>query len=119
MSTDAAPVLAVLILLAVCAVIMASAALFMAVEMHRTLRRVNGLLPQWRAAVREAHTLLARTNRATRDIEHLVHQATTTALGWLEQAAAFRHKAESFITARLGNGHHAGAEPRRTPGRRR
>ncbi len=111
-------VLTLLVLLCLCAVVTAVTLVAMAVEMRQTLRRVNGMLPQCEAAVRQANVLLSRTNRATRSIERVIRRASSTLLDWIEQAGELKRTAQSIIAARLGNGHRAGVEPRRTSGRR-
>ncbi len=119
MGADSPIMLLALAILCLCALTMTVTLLTTASELRRTARRVNHLLPQCEAAARQVNTLLVRTNHATHQIEQVVQQASHAALGWIEQAVALKHKAQSFMAGRFGNGHHAGAVPRRSPSRRR
>ncbi len=119
MGADSSMMLLGMAVLCFCALVMTVTLLTTASELRRTARRVNHMLPHCETAVRQANTLLSRADRTTHQIERVVEQASGAALGWIEQAVELKRKAKSFMAGRFGNGHHAGAGPRRSPGRRR
>ncbi len=119
MGAESPLMLMALSILCLCALTMTVTLLTTAAELRRMARRVNHLLPQGEAAVRQANTLLTRANHATQQAGQVIHQASQAALGWIEQATELKRKAQSLMAGRFGNGHHAGAGPRRSPGRRR
>ncbi len=114
---------AVIVLLAIvsaCVVAMTILLWTLTIDLRRTLSRMNAMLPHCDHAAREVQRtlgevrqLLSRTRLVARHVETVVHKACDVTSDVLEQVTALKGRAKTFFTGHFGNGHGAGAEPRR------
>ena len=104
-------------LISICLITLAIILLVIALDLRRTLHRINAILPDAGTTLHEAgralvqvRRLISRVNVTARDVEGVVHRACETASETLEEFALARQRARSAFTKWVGNG--AGAEPR-------
>ena len=100
-----------LAVISLCMVAVTLTIVMTAYELRRTLRNLNGILPEAHRSLHRINRVLARVDAAGRSMETVVHQLCDTALGVLRRLASFGASATSLWVNRVGNG--AGEEPRR------
>lgn len=115
--TDVSLGLALLGVIAVCAVTLTVCVLATARELRDALRRLRTALPEAertlreaRHALRQTRRLLARGDHAARQIEAVILRACEAAADALGRLTRVREAATHLFTARTGNG--ARGEPR-------
>ena len=120
---ESLPVIMLLGLISLCLVTLVITALLSAHEFRETLRGVNALLPRAGRTLDEAQRsfqqvrqLLTRANRATQDVETVVHETCDAVSGTLNRLKFWKNRAQDALKEHVGNG--AGADPRRHHGRR-
>ena len=103
--------LALLGVIAACAVSLTVCVLTTARELRNALRRLDAVLPEAEGALREARhalrqtrRLLARGHNATRHVETVVLRACEVASEALERLGRVREAATHFFTMRTRNG---------------
>ena len=100
--------------ISLCLIVMTITVVRLTCDVRRTLRRVNLMLPEARRSLQHMRRLLARTNRATQQVEAVIHAACDTASGALAQVGLWKDRAQAAVSRYIGNGGHAaGAVPRR------
>ena len=106
-----------LFLITACLVSLTITVILTAVEVRRTLRRVNAILPEAERALQEAHQafrhsrrVLAGAARTTQYVETVAQQLCEAITDALNRITFLRNRAAAWITGHLGNG--AGEEPR-------
>src|SRR3989338_81002 len=117
---DVAALFGLLAVLTVCAVITTATVAWAVLDLHRTLRRVDVLLPQADTALREAARALAHVRRALARTGHVSKQAESVAVQACDAMAdavrrftQLKEHAQKSLGKWMGtNGHGAGAEPR-------
>ena len=99
-------------------IILAVVAIGTALDLRATLRRVNGVLPDAEATLRDARHILHRTRQmaqrgdvAAKHVAAVVHQACEALSGVLERVAPLKASMEGLFFRRHHNG--AGSGPRR------
>jgi hypothetical protein len=112
-----------LILLGVMALslsVMAVAMVVAASAAHRTLRRIETLVPscdralqQTSHVLRQAHQLLAQVNTAAHTTGAAIERTCTVVTGIVDRVNHFKEQTEAFFAGHFGNGHGAKAELRR------
>jgi uncharacterized protein YoxC len=102
----------------ICLIILAVVAIGTALDLRATLRRVNSVLPDAEAALKEARHMLHRTRQiaqrgdlAAKRVATVIHQACDAVGGVLEQITPLKQSVEQMFFRRHKNG--AGSEPRR------
>ena len=73
------PVLFLLAVIALCLIVITILAVQTSAELHRTLRRVNALMPSAGRTLRETSELLASTNRISHQLESMIDKASGAA----------------------------------------
>jgi hypothetical protein len=106
-----------LFLITACLVALTVTAILTAIEVRRTLRRVNAILPEAERALQEAHhafrhsrRVLAGAARTTQYVETVAQQLCEAASDALHRVSFLRNRAAAWIAGHVGNG--TGAEPR-------
>ena len=113
-----APLVAVCLgLISLCLMTLTIILFVTALDLRRTLHRINAILPEAGQTFHEAaralahvRRLISRVNVAAREVEGVVHRACETASETLEEVALAGQRARLAFTKWVGNG--AGAEPR-------
>ena len=105
--------LTLLVATSLCLLILAVVAIYTALDLRTTLRRVNAMLPVAESAIRDARRVLHRTRRivqrsdlAARQVETIVHRACEVFGGILDRVAPLKTSVE-----RLFFRHQNGAGP--------
>ncbi len=116
MSVDSFLVVLLLGLNSLCAIVMTTFLWSTTQDLRRTLKRINTVLPhgnqvflEARRTLGEARQLLARTNKATHQVEEVIHRTRDAVLEIFDQWAAFRGRAQAFLAERFGNGARSGS----------
>lgn len=113
--------------MSICAVMLTVTMMRALAEFQRTARHVNHLLPSWQRvthelleALQHSEQILARADRATREIELVACRIREGAEHVTEHLLAWKQRTQSIFTAYFGNGHHeARSGSRRKSGRAR
>lgn len=102
-----------LAVIGVCCMVLTAAALVLAVECHRTLRRVNALLPRCTRAVQEARLLLRRAHRTAGRLELIMNEVCETTTEAVNQVSLWGGRIRTYLTHRFGHvGNGARSGPR-------
>ena len=106
--------------ISVCAVVMTAACLVMAGDLHRTLKRLDGILPSCDQALREVHRtlresrkLLAKVSGAAHLVDSLVHGTYDVAAGVAREWTLLKRRAKHVLEHRFGLGNGTRVGPRR------
>ena len=118
--TDISLALGLLVVLSVCAVTMTVTVVWAVVDLRRTLRQVNIMLPNADRTLREtarglAHLrrVLARTDHLSKQVESVAVQACDAMADAIRRFSALKAQAQESLGKWLGtNGHGTVAEPR-------
>ena len=120
---DTSPVMLVLVaVMAVCLVTLTVVGVVMAIEIRRTCRRLQTLVPACEHALRQVRQIgslvqgiTARIHGITQRVEGMAQAACDTASDVMQPLISFKRHAETFFARQSGNGARPG--PRRAKGR--
>ncbi len=106
--------------ISVCAIVMTAAFLVMAADLHRTLKRLDGMLPTCDQALREVNRtlresrrLLTKASGTVHLMDSLVHGTYDVAAGVVREWAQLKRRTKHFLEHRFGLGNGTRVGPRR------
>lgn len=90
--------------ISVCTILMTYFLLSTSQDLRRIVPQCNQTFQEARRTLGVAHQLLARADKAARQVEEVVDFGCHTASGILHQVSALNGKARTFFRKRFGNG---------------
>ena len=111
--TESSVTLALLSVIAVCAVVMTATVVMTARDARRTFRRISALLPSCRQTLQQARTVLTSAHRTASQADLVVSAVSAVVAHALHQVVDVRHRVDRWLhRATNGNGSGVGSGAR-------